>query len=513
MKSKLFALLLQGCLLGGTCVAGEDFHDKNLTKRDFTGKVLDEADFSGATLTNAKFEGASLKGANFQDASMSTAVFRGADMTGANMGGLKVPGGIFERTNLSKSKWDGSVLQGASKTNYQEADLRKAKLGPYFFNNCDFQNADLRGANLRAPELRGLNHCLWKGAKYDDETAFPDGFDPKFEGMVYSKTEVRKAEPKPVPKEVTPSPSAATGTPGKDFTGKELPGAKFEEAMLNRAAFDRANLEGANFSNALLKGASFKGANLKHVRFTKANLEGADFTGAKLQRANFVDARAWNAIFVGTEIHLLRATLDDAKAEEILGQFADKSNGTLSFRYSDMRNAVILGDVGEVDFRWTDLRGANLSGARNLEAALFKGAKYDSATRWTLDAEKAGAILVKGEAPQIATAPLKAVDMKGATPVVNSPFVGTWSVYKDIGDPKTAGELRIAADGSIAWQPLSSETAVLAGKWSSPGDNLLAVAGGELGKAWSVRRIVRPSGKCYLELKTGDGDSRIALPK
>ncbi len=45
----------------------------------------------------------------------------------------------------------------------------------------------------------------------------------------------------------------------KDYTGKELPEAKFVSDLLNRAKFDRANLEAADFSYATLKNARSKG--------------------------------------------------------------------------------------------------------------------------------------------------------------------------------------------------------------------------------------------------------------
>ena len=309
---------------------------------------------------------------------------------------------------------------------------------------------------------------------------------------------------------------ALTAAPGlgadKDFTDKDIPKSKFADEMLNRAKFDRANLEWADFTNALLKTASFRGANLRHAVFRKANMEGADFSGAKLEGAVFTDAKAWNANFSKTEIHLLRATLDALKAEDILGQFADKSNGALSFRNSNMRDAVILGDAGGVDFRGVDFRGANLSGATNLEKASFKGAQFDETTRWNLDVEKAGAVRVKSEAPLTADVPKKSPEMKKGD-IVNSPFAGTWLIYRDIEDPKTGGELQCSPDHTFTWKPLSSEAKILSGKWADTKEDQMAIAEGELGKAWSVRRVVRANGKSYLELKTGDGEKRIALPR
>jgi uncharacterized protein YjbI with pentapeptide repeats len=51
------------------------------------------------------------------------------------------------------------------------ADLRKAKLA-----NALLRSADLREANLGEAEARG--------AKYDSQTHWPDGFDPRRAGAI-----------------------------------------------------------------------------------------------------------------------------------------------------------------------------------------------------------------------------------------------------------------------------------------------------------------------------------------
>ena len=65
--------------------------------------------------------------------------------------------------NLKGFKLQGANLQGA---NLHGANLRGANL----------QEADLRGTNLQEADLRG--------AKYDDQTQFPEGFNPRKAGMI-----------------------------------------------------------------------------------------------------------------------------------------------------------------------------------------------------------------------------------------------------------------------------------------------------------------------------------------
>jgi uncharacterized protein YjbI with pentapeptide repeats len=48
---------------------------------------------------------------------------------------------------------------------------------------------------------------------------------------------------------------------------------------------------------------------------------------------------------------------------------------------ANLRDSVIDGDVGEFDFSYADLRGADFSGARNKTREMFTGAVTDADTR------------------------------------------------------------------------------------------------------------------------------------
>ena len=87
----------------------------------------------------------------------------------------------------------------------------------------------------------------------------------------------------------------ASGAPGEDNHGKNLPNAQYPGANLNRANFSDSTLTNANFRKASLKEANFKGANVQAAVFQHADLTGADlrgiagganFGGAYLTKAN-----------------------------------------------------------------------------------------------------------------------------------------------------------------------------------------------------------------------------------
>ena len=74
-----------------------------------------------------------------------------------------------------------------SKSSLREANLQKSKIHGISYD-CDLSRADLRGANLRAVTLSASGPRL-TGALYDDDTAFPDGFDPRAAGMILKEAD------------------------------------------------------------------------------------------------------------------------------------------------------------------------------------------------------------------------------------------------------------------------------------------------------------------------------------
>lgn len=133
-----------------------DFSDSDLTNVNFGKAEIADCVFENANLTNAKFSRTEIKDSNFQY----------ANLTGVNFGKAEISDSTFESADLKGSKFQGSELK------YE----------------VNFRNADLCGADLRTasdqdlPYLRKYN---LQGAKYNDSTTFPKGFNPEDYGMVY----------------------------------------------------------------------------------------------------------------------------------------------------------------------------------------------------------------------------------------------------------------------------------------------------------------------------------------
>ena len=91
-----------------------------------------------------------------------------ADLRGADLEGAGLEGANLECANLSEAN--------LSEANLWYADLEYANLRGANLRGADLEDADLTGANLRGANLTG--------ALYNDETIFPEGFDPEQCGMV-----------------------------------------------------------------------------------------------------------------------------------------------------------------------------------------------------------------------------------------------------------------------------------------------------------------------------------------
>ena len=191
MNNKIKLLACSVWLLVALFVRGEgkDYHDQDLKGHDFSNASLNGADFSDAILSSAKFNKASLKKANFKGADLSSASFPDADLTEADLRETTI-NGYCSYTNFSKANFEGITLQLGYGCKYRGANLKKCKISGQGDQNMDGSGADLRGANLRA--VTTLSLARWKGALYDEDTSFPDDFDPVGAGLVLAKPEPTK---------------------------------------------------------------------------------------------------------------------------------------------------------------------------------------------------------------------------------------------------------------------------------------------------------------------------------
>ncbi len=125
--------------------------------------------------------GLELKGANLQEADL-----RKADLQNANL----------QRADLQEADLRKADLQGAD---LREADLQEADMYEANLQKVDLQGANLQGAILtmtdmlnaklretvKLEEVDLLGKTSLKGAIWNKETTFPEGFKPKEQGMIH----------------------------------------------------------------------------------------------------------------------------------------------------------------------------------------------------------------------------------------------------------------------------------------------------------------------------------------
>ena len=128
-------------------------HRADLIKADLRGADLIHADLRGANLIKADLRGANLSGATLSGATLSQAYLNGAKLVRANLSGA-------------------TLIQ---------ADLSYTKLVRAKLVRADLSRADLSEADLSK-------------AKYDDNTKWPDGFDPVAAGAILV-TESNETQP------------------------------------------------------------------------------------------------------------------------------------------------------------------------------------------------------------------------------------------------------------------------------------------------------------------------------
>jgi|GEM_PF-322581 len=137
--SSLESVDLSGLDLHRAILVGENLNKAKLIRTDFRSANLQYVDFSGCDLGNAIFNVAESEGANFYEA------------------------------NLKDVK--------ANACDFSDADFTKATM-----DNIILCNAILFGANLLY--ARNIEKAKLKGAKYDETTIWPEGFNPLKYGAV-----------------------------------------------------------------------------------------------------------------------------------------------------------------------------------------------------------------------------------------------------------------------------------------------------------------------------------------
>ncbi len=139
-----------------------------------------------ASVSNA-FQRASFQSCDLQDATLEGggAAFQFAQFDNASLANAKLTGGgaSFQLATFVNADLTGAVLSGGGasfqRASFENATLVRARLiGD--FQLANISNAHFEAADLSALDSDSLASCYFKEAPtYDEQTIFPDGFDPE----------------------------------------------------------------------------------------------------------------------------------------------------------------------------------------------------------------------------------------------------------------------------------------------------------------------------------------------
>jgi uncharacterized protein YjbI with pentapeptide repeats len=259
---------------------------------------------------------------------------------------------------------------------------------------------------------------------------------------------------------------------GEDLHGKSLVGTNLRLRNLRGGNLQDADLSRADLTDTDLQGADFRNANLTSARLDKADLTGADLRGANLLRTRLFDTKLIEANLEGQKLYLAGAAANFERPAGVssfgLEGTVNLSNGMLTMRGANLRNAQIFGSLDGVDLRKADLRGADFSAARDLDKARLRGARYDAKTRWAFDPTASGAELVQDQGqPKAAVAEIVPLHW----------LMGRWNITP-AGDEAEPGVLNINGNRTYTWTS-SEDQPVVKGLWRKATDSELHGAGGE----------------------------------
>jgi len=134
---------------------------------------LRHAPWAGANLSSVEIRWADLREAELRGARLGGADLCGTDLRGADLQGANLKGSDLCAVNLSDANLAGADLSFV--------DLSHGKLVGANLRGAMMPGADLSGVDLSSAILDGSSLA---GTLYDDDTRWPENFDPAANGLV-----------------------------------------------------------------------------------------------------------------------------------------------------------------------------------------------------------------------------------------------------------------------------------------------------------------------------------------
>jgi len=150
---------------------------------------LQKTELPGANLVGAKLAGvnltqANLCNANLASATLTKAILIAVNLTEANLTGSAAADAVDYDMLSAEARPPVNMSAVRPGANLTGANLNGARLNRANLTGANFTGAKLYAADLSGADLTGADLTLTVGARYDDQTRWPDGFDPEAAGAV-----------------------------------------------------------------------------------------------------------------------------------------------------------------------------------------------------------------------------------------------------------------------------------------------------------------------------------------
>lgn len=282
---------------------GEDCTGRNYDEQDLSGR-----DLSGTVFADASFVGANLEGANLSNCILTKANLRDANLTGACLDGAVMSEAFFDNARL----W-GASLNGVDATwaSFRNVNLEGAIANDATLDWANFTDANMTSITMRrsSAESATLANARLVGAIL--RTSFHEAKAP---GARFDDADMEKAR------------MSEGDFSGASFRGAKLDksiwqackldGAVFAYAAMNEAQMQSCSAREADFTATTAKKARMRKCNFSNATFTTANLIGADLSKCNVAGTKFFGTNLYGVKFVGADPTV--ATFDHAIVDAVV---------------------------------------------------------------------------------------------------------------------------------------------------------------------------------------------------
>lgn len=307
----------------------EGLHWTNLRNANFAGAVWPKLNISGVKQVLMDFSKTSFEGADLREAKLAHLFLREAELLGANL-----EGAVLQECDLVDINLADANLQLAEicLCDASDAFLAYADLRSVILSTVNLQHADLKNTNLESALLKEvvLNECQFENANLN--SAF-------FKHCTFKRTDLRK-----------------TSLDHARFHGCKMQECNLEEVEAQSVEFCGSDLECAWLTCSVFKNANFSRANLHQAALGDIDWEGANLYGSDLSGVSFHFGSTRSGLVDSP--YPSHGTRTGFYTDEFFEQSfkAPEEIRSANLRGADLRHA----DLANSDFYLVDLRGAQI---------------------------------------------------------------------------------------------------------------------------------------------------------